>query len=124
MSEPGERTTRVLVAVLAGCTLGGCLTALPAATAGHVGCPEEQIHVSEVETFVGIPKSWTSECKGTRYYCKQHSTGKSSEVACVPVPGVEARGGDATSRSHSGGCTYDTQCKGNRICSDGRCLDP
>ena len=37
---------------------------------------------------------------------------------------LKSTGVAAGSRASTGGCQYDTQCKGDRVCVEGKCVDP
>lgn len=82
--------------------------------------------------------TWTASCRGNTYYCSAVSTGKDSEqISCrqavvkssaATAPSAAASGatsgGAAAPAEAAGGCQYDTQCKGERICKAGQCVDP
>ena len=38
------------------------------ASAGFVGCPPDQIKISDTSSGFGA-SSWVAECKGKKYYC-------------------------------------------------------
>jgi len=100
--------------LMAASALAGCYVDIPTQTAGRVGCPADAIHVVEVEeTFPGLPHAWTVECRGAEYHCATHG----EKLHCAPMPPLTAGGEEA-------GCHYDTQCKGDRLCREGRCSDP
>lgn len=99
--------------------LSGCAS-LGSMTSGQIGCPEDQIKISDDKSG-WTTRTWTAECQDKKYYCSAHGGGEGStaQVACNPAQESETNtgGGDA-------GCSYDTQCKGERICVSGACVDP
>lgn len=107
---------RALVGLTALATLGGCVS-LPKVTSGQIGCPEEQIRISQEDTSINV-QTWTATCRGQTYFCSSSGNGQGTpQVACK-----EAQA--STRTSTASGCAYDTQCKGDRICRAGTCVDP
>lgn len=96
----------------------GCAS-LSSVTSGQIGCPEDQISISNDKSG-WTTRTWTAECQGKQYYCSAHGGGEGStaQVSCNPAQASETdtAGGD--------GCSYDTQCKGDRICESGACVNP
>jgi hypothetical protein len=94
---------------------------LEAVTAGHVGCPPDEITVSgESETWGA--SSWTAECHGKLYYCSAAGGGRGApDVACREA--TETAASDVHAME-SGGCKADTECKGTRVCRSHACTDP
>lgn len=75
--------------------------------------------------------TWTAECKAERYYCSTHGGGEGTApaVACAPASGNAAPVEDDPTQApvmdaDGGGCKYDNQCKLDRICEAGVCVDP
>ncbi|MDB4973195.1 MAG: hypothetical protein JWN48_1536 [Myxococcaceae bacterium] len=102
--------------------LGGCAS-LEQRSQGHIGCPAEAITISGVNNEMN-PTRWTAACKGVKYFCSVQTLGRdASTVACAPVPPATAPAA-STSGAEASGCQYDTQCKAERLCRDGRCVDP
>jgi hypothetical protein len=58
---------RALLAVL---WAGGCTPSLEAMSAGHVGCVESEIEISDESDGMGS-KSWVATCNGVRHVCSQ-----------------------------------------------------
>lgn len=106
--------------------LGGCTT-LADVSSGHVGCPPGAITISDERQSWG-GSTWTAECNGQRYTCSAHGGGSEStpQVSCTPMGSSAVPGGSdaVASEPVAGGCQYDTQCKGDRVCEGGACVDP
>ena len=112
----------VSIAVVAmGC--GG----LRAASSGQIGCAEKDIVITD-DKVGWSSRTWTAQCHGKRFFCSSVSTGKAqSQVDCKEETAPSkppATAAAASSARPSGGCEYDTQCKGDRICRDGQCVEP
>lgn len=43
-------------------------------SSGQIGCPEDQIEVSNVDQGM-TTKTWVATCKGKKFYCSSSSTG-------------------------------------------------
>jgi hypothetical protein len=113
--------TRVLFVLAALCSLAGCAT-LEQTTSGQIGCPQDEIVILE-DKQGWATRSWTAECRGKRYYCSAVG-GESVDVSCNEDT-ASAGGGEAAAAPSVGvGCSYDTQCKGDRICVQGQCVSP
>lgn len=121
---------RRLLLLVASLSVSGCVT-LEAMSSGEVGCPPEQITVTDQQSSLG-GRTWTAQCEGRTYYCSLHG-GEGSQTSCTPeggsAPGGSGSvppepGGAATTAPAEAGCTYDQQCKGDRICEEGVCVDP
>jgi hypothetical protein len=118
------------VSPLAGCFLGFACASLKAASSGQIGCAEEDIVISNDEMGWGS-RTWIAECHQKRFFCSAVQTGENqSQVNCkeqssktaaeaAPAPAKPA----ASSPPPAGGCQYDTQCKGDRICVGGQCVE-
>lgn len=119
---------RAIAIVVLATAVPGCTT-LADVSAGQVGCPPAAITVSDENRTMG-GTTWTAECNGQQYFCSAHGGGEgaTTQVSCAPagggtnVPG--GAGAAATPDPASGGCQYDTQCKGDRVCTSGACVDP
>lgn len=100
----------------------GCTT-LADVSSGQVGCPPEEITITDERQSWGA-KTWTAQCRGQTYQCSGHGGGEAStpQVSCTPMGGTQVPGG--SNAAPPSGCQYDTQCKGERICRDGACVDP
>ncbi len=97
---------------------------LRAISAGQIGCPENQIKISQEKDSWGT-STWTAECRGRRFFCSAVSTGKdSSQINCKEESGSGSASTKSRKSAPSGGCHYDTQCKGDRICVHGECTSP
>lgn len=65
----------------------GCTPNLRALSAGHVGCPPDQIEISEGQMRVGWSdntRTWVATCQGRRFRCTMHSEEQSSTTDCAP----------------------------------------
>ena len=91
-------------------------------TSGLIGCPAKEIEIRKKKTH-WARTSWQAECRGESFYCIEQggSEYSSSQINCTKaIPETDSGGAvDALE-----GCQYDTQCKGDRICEDARCIDP
>jgi hypothetical protein len=104
----------------------GCAS-LQNVTSGQIGCPAEEIQIVSDEAGWGT-RTWTAQCHGKTYYCSAHGGGQYStpQVSCkeqsdkagAPAPAAPA------APPAGGGCQFDAQCKGDRICKQGACVDP
>lgn len=101
----------------------GCASTLKAVTSGQVGCSENEIEI--VEDNVGFStRTWVAECNGRTYHCSAHGGGYgAAQVVCTERQRPH-RTIAAAAQLPAQGCQYDTQCKGNRLCQNGRCVDP
>jgi hypothetical protein len=131
---------RWVVGLLAVAALSGC-GSLQSASSGQIGCAEDDIVISNDERGFGT-RTWVATCHGKRFFCSAVSGGESVQVSCKEATrdeggemrrGSEPRGEmvrrpeqEAPRRSEPepGGCQYDTQCKGDRVCDDGECISP
>jgi hypothetical protein len=112
---------KLLIAALA-CSLllmgcGDWNTYLRHNSSGHLGCPPGEIMIRDFRRDMGF--SWTASCRGRVYYCS--FVGNSSR--CTPRASTAPRPNRSQTASR-GGCQYDTQCKGDRVCRGSRCVDP
>lgn len=101
-------------------TLAGCVS-LPAYTSGQIGCAEKDITIVDDEPGL-FTRTWTAECHGKRYFCTGHGGGNNStpQVSCK----AEEEAPRPAQPAAASGCTSDAQCKGERICRAGVCVDP
>ena len=84
-------------------------------TAGAIGCTEDEITLRGAQRIVGAgATSWVAECHGREFVCSASTSVNCTErqTATKVAPPLVA------------GCAYDTQCKGDRICRAGACVDP
>lgn len=107
-------------------SLGGCTT-LADVSAGEVGCAPSEIVISNENTTFG-GRTWSAECNGQLYHCSSHGGGEGStaQISCAPAGGGGTPAAATTppgGANAPAGCQYDTQCKGDRICKDGECVD-
>jgi hypothetical protein len=109
-----------IVSTSLGFLLLGC-TSLANVTSGQIGCAESDIAISDEDSGLNS-ETWTATCHGKTYFCSWHKGGiNSNQVVCKeadnevipPAPRPKA----------PSGCQYDTQCKGDRVCSGGTCVD-
>jgi hypothetical protein len=112
--------SRTLLLVAIAVAMTGCAT-LQHVSSGQTGCSPEEIAISNDQGGWGT-RTWTAECRGQVYQCSAHGGGSHStaQVSCTPKPNA------ATAREApaEAGCSYDTQCKGDRVCVKGACVDP
>ena len=112
-------------------TLGGCVN-LGSVSSGQIGCAEEDIVITNDEHGVGA-RTWVATCHGKSYFCTATSQ---HEISCKQAVGDEPRnevsGGELVRRREAprpvapavSGCQFDTQCKEDRVCEDGKCISP
>jgi hypothetical protein len=129
-----------MIAASAAMTLAACAGQIQRASSGQIGCPSEEITITDKSRGWGSV-TWTASCRGNTYYCSAVSTGNDTEqIACKQAiaksnaPAAEsavasaASSGGATAPAEAAtgttGCHYDAQCKGERICKAGQCVDP
>jgi hypothetical protein len=110
-------------ALLTFLSLTGCMSPQQISS-GRIGCPESQIKISNEENGFGT-KNWVAECRGRRFFCSGTATGKDSEMEyeCREELGDSAAATESRP-SAPAGCQYDAQCKGDRVCSNGKCVTP
>lgn len=101
----------------------GCYS-LPAATSGQIGCAEKDITIADEEQNFGS-KTWTATCEGKTYYCSAVGGGQYAppQISCKEQGG-HASAPPPAAPAPAAGCQFDTQCKGDRLCKAGRCVDP
>lgn len=58
---------------------------------------------------------WAANVEGAAYLCAPGQGGRQA---------VELVGGGQGTGAKTSGCARDTDCKGERVCEDGRCVDP
>lgn len=110
----------ILAALLFGLAAASCAAVTTAqyrgASAGPIGCPEEEIEVSDHRNVVwaGQSATWRATCRGRTFICS---------LAGAVATCKEEMSADGSAPA-SGGCAYDTQCKGDRICVERVCVDP
>lgn len=99
--------------------LSGCASLAPL-SAGQIGCADRDIVITESVSHLGS-RTWVATCKGRRYRCTSSETRYDRDVSC------REEGGNSLSVEPTvaaPGCSYDTQCKGERLCKKGTCVDP
>jgi hypothetical protein len=134
---------RIRFAMIAACaamTLAACAGQIQRASSGQIGCPSDEITITD-KSRGWSSVTWTASCRGNTYYCSAVSTGKDSEqisckqavaksnaaTAASATASTASSGGAAApaeAAASTGGCQYDAQCKGERICKAGECVDP
>jgi len=94
-----------------------CVTSqiLAEESAGQVGCPPDQIAISDKREGA-ITMTWKAKCGGKSYFCTF-----GEPTSCTPEGGAAT---PSPAAPVAGGCQYDTQCKSDRICEEGRCVAP
>lgn len=91
-------------------------------SSGHVGCAPDEITVSQHNTSL-VGRTWTAQCRGQEYFCSTNGGGDGANavVACTVAAGPPGGAGAVPAPPQAIGCSYDTQCKGERICEEGVC---
>lgn len=110
----------------------GCVS-LEQLSSGHVGCSPAEVAISEERKSIS-GHTWTAECQAQKFYCSTHGGGENTAPSVACTPGGSATPGGTSAApaipetepepTSVGGCTFDTQCKGDRICEDGTCVTP
>lgn len=60
----------------------GCMVSLADASSGQVGCPADEIAISNDKVGLGT-RTWTATCRGETFYCSAAQTGeKSGQYQC------------------------------------------
>jgi hypothetical protein len=114
LAMPSIRSLGVVLFVSSGCA------SLPRVTSGQIGCPEGEIVISDHQPGWNT-ETWTAKCRNQTFYCSSVG-GESRQVSCKEdTAGAPP---DTTAVTPAGGCEFDTQCKGDRICQQGTCVDP
>jgi hypothetical protein len=130
---PRIRLPRVLLPALALLGAGCSSFGFAGVSAEQVGCRSRDIVISDVDRSGNT--SWTATCRGKSYVCGADVEGeltcreKDSAASAPPAPpaapatppAVPAEPAPAPAPQ---GCQYDTQCKGDRLCVEGQCVDP
>lgn len=114
------------------CSTVGCAS-LQSASSGQIGCAEKDIVIKD-DQMGWNTRTWTAECHGKRFYCSAVQTGKEqSQISCKEEPAAAAVASApqpqptvpaAPTPPPAEGCKFDTQCKGDRVCQKGECVDP
>jgi len=94
-----------------------CSGALASFSSGQIGCPSNEIVISDDQGGWGV-REWTAQCRDRTYYCSAHGGGSHSSAQ------VSCRENSDSAATAAPGCTADVQCKGDRICRAGQCVDP
>jgi hypothetical protein len=67
-----------------GVVLLGACASLPAASSGKIGCPENEITITD-DNSGWSSRTWTAWCRGKRFFCTATQTGKdTSDISCTP----------------------------------------
>jgi hypothetical protein len=99
---------------------------MQAASVGYLGCPESEIQISNESQGMGT-RTWTASCRGREFLCSEIQGGQyaPSNVTCTArASGTTGQPGSGVAATPGGGCEFDTQCKGDRVCRKGSCEDP
>ncbi len=92
-------------------------------SSGQVGCPPEEIVISDKKDGA-FNLVWKAQCRGQTYFCTFGDPTACKLAAGTETPAPAAAETPAAVAPAAGGCQYDTQCKGERICEAGRCVEP
>ena len=77
-------TERVVLGVVACAVVAGCAGELRNVSAGHLGCPPEEIVISN-ERSGWASGSWQASCRGRTYQCSEASGKTSLQVNCTEM---------------------------------------
>lgn len=65
--------------------LCGCSVNLARVTSAQIGCPENEIQISEDSKSTFSGRNWIATCRGKIFYCGAMPTGgKNSSLTCTP----------------------------------------
>jgi hypothetical protein len=108
----------------------GCIpptARLESVSSGQIGCPVDQINITN-EQLDWPTRTWTAQCAGRTYFCSEMMSKAEQHVACKERAGsaqaMPPPPAPPAASPQPGGCQYDAQCKGDRICRNGSCVDP
>jgi hypothetical protein len=106
----------VLLAVGSGCTHG---SSLRARSAGDMHCPAEQlaIHRLDDRTFR------VNGCEQEIVYISSCERPNDNQT-CAWVANTTSTDAKLAASPGGSGCSFDNQCKGDRICANGACVAP
>lgn len=98
-------------------------TTLADLSSGQVGCPPADVQITD-ERIALSSRTWTAECEGRRFNCTAHGGGEGTtdQVSCAPSSAAAVPGG--SDAAPIAGCQNDMQCKGDRVCQQGTCVEP
>jgi hypothetical protein len=99
----------------------GCGATLQDATSGEIGCAQSDIRIYDDEATFNS-RTWVATCHDRTFYCTGLG-GRAGGISCkedVAAQPVAAPTASAANR----GCQSDDQCKGERLCKRGECVDP
>src|SRR5688500_14583045 len=130
---PSQRCRGSLWAMAFALACAGCVS-IKSASSGQIGCAEKDITISDDTSGWGS-RTWTAECHGKKFFCSAVATGNNTEqVSCrAAVEGEKTTAQNdqgatapvaAKAPPEADGCNFDTQCKGERICVKGECVEP
>ncbi len=113
------RLTRLVLLVSLALSAAGCGARLKAATVDQIGCPADEIEIKDYQADWSA-ETFTAMCHNKRHYCSRTGTGRGSfQVTCSPE-----QESPPPAKLAAGGCQNDSQCKGDRICEAGACINP
>jgi hypothetical protein len=96
--------------------IAGCAS-LQDATSGQIGCAASDIKITN-DASGWNTRTWTAQCHGHTYYCSAIR----DKVDCKK-PDEETTTNDSDRTTDESGCHFDAQCKGDRVCRNGDCVD-
>jgi hypothetical protein len=114
---------RFTVAALALIALAGCAN-LASISSGQIGCPVSDITV--INDSPGLnSRTWTALCNGKVYFCSGVPAGQNGmSVSCKEREDHGApSSASVPAQAQQGGCQFDTQCKSDRVCQAGQCVE-
>jgi hypothetical protein len=119
--------TKLVCSVL-GCVLAIASASCVSATDTVVQRAPTDLHcknvsVQELSSTAYVARGCGSEITYT-CRCVQFYGAQCLDLACSPDMARLAETSGGQTESQAAGCQYDTQCKGERICRSGRCVDP
>ncbi len=101
---------------------------------GITGCESQEIRLdykSEPEGSCGDSNAFEATCKEKTFVCSSSSavsggaTGHPALDSSFCSIELQCKEKDRTQQPTSeNGCRYDTQCKGDRVCTGGKCVSP
>lgn len=68
----------------------GCAAQLQSISAGQVGCPPDEVQISEDKIGFGT-RNWQAACRGRTYQCSTVSGQNSMQANCTAMRGVPSQ---------------------------------
>lgn len=90
--------TKILLAGTMATT--GCAAQLQSISSGQVGCPPDEIQISEDKIGFNT-RNWQAACRGRTYQCSTVSGQNSTQASCTEMKGVPSEAASAAAPAAS-----------------------